>query len=851
MTREEFWTLVRERTVFLDGATGTNLQDAGMPVGVCPEQWILEHPAVLIDLQRRYVEAGTDILFAPTFTANRIKLAEYGLEGQLADMNRRLVELSRQACHVAEEKEAAHPGMFAGNRTLVAGDMTMTGRQLYPLGELRFEELVKVYREQAKALFAAGVDLFVVETMMSLQECRAAVLAIREVCDAPIMVSLTYNEDGRTLYGTDPATAVIVLQSLGADAVGLNCSTGPEAMLPLVEQMAEYAAIPILAKPNAGMPELADGTTVYRTAPEEFAKLGVKLIEAGAAIVGGCCGTTPAHIAALFAAAKGCAHRLPLAAGRRMLASERAHVEISPGESFLVIGERINPTGKKKLQAELCAGSFNLVRTMALEQAENGAKILDINMGMNGIDEKNTMLEAIYEVTSTVDCPLCIDTSHVDVMEAALRIYPGRALINSISMEKEKIERLLPIAKKYGAMFILLPLSDAGLPESMEEKHGIIREIVRRAEDIGMKREDIVVDGLVATVGANPGAAMECFETIAYCKEELLLPTVCGLSNISFGLPERGYVNAAFLTMAIAKGLTMAIANPSQELLMNAAFASDMLLNRTDGDIRYIERMNYLAEKYAGARQMRVPAGTKGAMQAAAGAEGVQAGAGSAAGTQPGSGQAAGAAHSPVYEAVLKGNKNVILDEVKKALAEGTSPEEIINGHLIAAIGEVGELFDKKRYFLPQLISSANAMELAISYLEPLLAKENREPKATLVIATVEGDIHDIGKNLVALMLRNYGYRVIDLGKDVPAETIVDAAMREQAKVIGLSALMTTTMMRMKEVVELAHKRGCTAKIVIGGAAITESFAEEIGADGYSKDAAECVRLVERILAGA
>lgn len=842
MTREEFQALVRRGPVILDGATGTNLQEAGMPVGVCPEQWILEHPAVLVELQQRYLEAGTNILFAPTFTANRIKLAEYGLEGRLADMNRRLVELSRQACHAANA--GAHSGTIADRPTLVAGDLTMTGRQLYPLGDLQFEELVEVYREQAAALLAAGVDLFVVETMMSLQECRAALLAIREICDLPVMVSLTYNEDGRTLYGTDPATAVIVLQSLGADAVGLNCSTGPEAMLPFVEQMAEYAAVPILAKPNAGMPELVDGRTVYRTAPERFAELGTKLIEAGAAIVGGCCGTTPAHIRALSAAASGCTVREPLAAGRRMLASERAHVEIPLDGNFLVIGERINPTGKKKLQAELREGSLNLVRSMALEQEENGAKILDINMGMNGIDEKKMMLEAIYEVASTVDCPLCIDSSHVGIIEAALRIYPGRALINSISLETEKIERLLPIAKKYGAMFILLPLSDAGLPENTEEKHRIIREIIRRAEDIGVGREDIVVDGLAATVGANPRAALECFETFAYCRNELMIPTVCGLSNISFGLPERGYINTAFLTMAIAKGLTMAIANPSQELLMNAAFASDMLLNRKDGDIRYIERMNFLAEKYAGMQQVRVCAGTQGGEQIAA-QRAAQA-------SMETSGNAASSAggHSPVYEAVLRGNKSIILDEVKQALAEGASPEEIINEHLIAAINEVGELFDRKRYFLPQLIASANAMELAISHLEPLLAKENREPKAALVVATVEGDIHDIGKNLVVLMLKNYGYRVTDLGKDVPAEVIVDTAMREHAKVIGLSALMTTTMMRMKEVVELAHERGCTAKIVIGGAAITESFAEEIGADGYSKDAAECVRLVERLLGG-
>lgn len=816
MTREAFRELVKNGPVLLDGATGTNLQKAGMPVGVCPEQWILENSEVLIDLQKRYVEAGTDILFAPTFTASRIKLKEYGLEDHLEEMNRKLVALSKEAAK--------------GTNALVAGDLTMTGEQLYPLGDLMFEDLVDVYKEQAKIIADAGADLFVVETMMSLQECRAAVLAIREVCDLPVMVSLTYNEDGRTLYGTDPVTAVVVMQSLGADAVGMNCSTGPEAMLEPIAKMAEYAAIPLLAKPNAGMPELIDGQTVFNVEPEEFAEVGKKLVEEGAAIIGGCCGTTPEHIRALKEAVKGIPVKAPLQTKRRMLTSERKSVEITLEGRFMVIGERINPTGKKKLQAELKEGSLNLVRTMALEQEENGASILDINMGMNGIDEKEMMLRTIYEVTSTVDCPLCIDSSHVDIIEAALRIYPGRALINSISLEKEKFEKLLPIAKKYGAMFILLPLSDEGLPKDSAEKHGIIRTIMDEAVRIGMAKEDIIVDGLVATIGANPNAALECFETFSYCKNELELPTACGLSNISFGLPERTYVNTAFLTMAIANGLTMAIANPSQELLMNAAFASDMLLNKKESDIRYIERMNFLSEKYAGMERVMVqktPAGTS-----AAGGETRKESTGSG-----------------VFQAVLKGNKEHVLEEVKKMLDGGAKPDEIINEHLIAAINEVGELFDKKKYFLPQLISSANTMKLAIEYLEPMLERSNTEAMATIVVATVEGDIHDIGKNLVVLMLKNYGYHVIDLGKDVPADVIVDTAMNEGAKVIGLSALMTTTMMRMKDVVELAKEKGCTAKIVIGGAAITESFSDEIGADGYSKDAAECVKLVERLLA--
>ena len=813
MTRKQFREMIESRVVVLDGATGTNLQKAGMPTGVCPEQWILEHPQTLIDLQKAYVEAGTDIVYAPTFTASRIKLEEYGLEHRLEEMNRALVALSKEA--------------VAGSDTLVAADLTMTGKQLAPIGDLPFETLIEVYKEQARVLAEAGVDLFVVETMMSLQETRAALIAIREVCDLPVMASLTYESDGRTLYGTDAKTAMVVLQSLGADAVGLNCSTGPMEMVAAVEQMREVANIPILAKPNAGLPQLEDGVTVYRMSPEEFAAAGAELVKAGASVVGGCCGTTPAHIAALADAVKGLSAPEISSEKKRLLATERSVLQIDLEGSFLVVGERINPTGKKALQAELREGSLDLVCQMAAEQEENGAAILDVNMGMNGIDEKAMMLAVIEELTTASSLPLCLDSSNVEVLEAALRVYPGRALVNSVSLESEKINRLLPIVAKYGAMFILLPLSDEGIPATVEEKRGIVRTILERAYELGFTKEDIVVDGLTATVGANPDAALECFDTIHYCRNELGLATICGLSNISFGLPNRPFVNTAFLTMAIQQGLTMAIANPSQDLLMNAAFASDMLLHKPDSDIRYIHRMQvyekHLAEKEAAAQPVKKRAAVKetaseGEMDA-------------------------------IFSCVLKGDKKHIVSKVEEALAAGEQPGDIISSKLIPAINDVGDKFEKQIYFLPQLIASASAMQTAIEHLEPLLARgdENGET-ATIVIATVEGDIHDIGKNLVVLMLKNYGYNVIDLGKDVAAETIVNTALEQHAQIIGLSALMTTTMMRMKDVVELAKEKGCTSRIIIGGACITESFAQEIGADGYSADAASCVKLVQKLL---
>lgn len=808
MEKNAFKELVQKKIVILDGATGSNLQKSGMPVGVCPEQWIVENSQIMKQLQIDYIQAGTDILYAPTFTCNRIKLEEYGIQNQLVEMNKRLVEISKEA--IAESG--------CQGKVFVAGDLTMTGQQLYPVGKLLFEELVEIYKEQAGVLVEAGVDLFVVETMMSLQECRAAVLAIKEICDLPIMVTLTFNEDERTLFGTDAKTAVVVLQSLGADAVGLNCSTGPDKMHQIVEDMRSVANIPLIAKPNAGLPELKDGETIFNMGAQEFAEEMEKLVEKGISIVGGCCGTTPEHIRRMRELVE--KKTIPQISKEkvRAITTERKTVEIDIDGRFMVVGERINPTGKKALQAELREGKLDIVTTFVEEQVELGADILDVNVGMNGIDEKQMMIDVINHVTMISNIPLSIDSSSIDVLEAALRIYPGRALINSISLESEKFEKLIPIAKKYGAMFILLPLSDEGLPKDIQEKKGIISKILDRAYSFGMTKEDVVVDGLVNTIGANKRASIECMETIQYCKQELGVATICGLSNISFGLPERQFVNSTFLAFAIKEGLTMAIANPSQDLLMNVAVASDLLMNREEADIRYIDRVS--KRKFTmTAVETKGNTSEKEQMH-------------------------------PVFEAVVKGNRKGIIEIVKQAMEDGFKPNALIDDILIPAINHVGELFDKMIYFLPQLISSAEAMETAIDYLEPLLEKkENEGEEVTIVFATVEGDIHDIGKNLVVLMLKNYGYRVIDLGKDVPSDIIIETAKREHAKIIGLSALMTTTMMQMKEVVDKVRMQNLDIKVIIGGAVITQSFADEIGADGYSKDAQEAVGLVKNLLA--
>ena len=815
MNRQEFHALIKDRPIFLDGATGSNLQKKGMPTGVCPEQWILEHKEVMIELQRAFVSAGSNIVYAPTFTANRIKLKEYGLEGEIRRMNHELVAVSREAVN--------------GN-AYVAGDLTMTGEQLSPIGKMDFEELIEVYKEQIRYLVEAGVDLLVVETMMSLQETRAAVIAAKEVCDLAVMATLTFEADGRTLFGTDAATAAVVLEGLGVAAVGTNCSTGPDKMVEVVRRMAEVTTIPIIAKPNAGLPALdAEGNTIYDMEADVFSGCMRDIVSAGASIIGGCCGTTPNYIRATKAAVgdmKIC-HRER--SGKRFLTSERQTIAFDLTDNFIIVGERINPTGKKKLQAALKEGSMELVTEFAQAQEDCGAGILDVNMGMSGIDEKSMMLKAIETVGNVTSLPLSIDSSHVEVLEAALRRYPGRALINSISGETAKTDALLAIAKKYGAMFILLPLSDAGLPKDLVEKTAIIEEILKKAYALGFTKEDIVVDGLVATVGANKNAALETLETIRYCKENGLA-TICGLSNISFGLPERSFVNTAFLTMAIQAGLTMAIANPSQELLVSCAFASDLLLNKKGADTRYIQLMDAL-------REQREALG-----EAAKQETGIRL-------TQSTKESVSLSVTDKLHADVLKGNSETIVDDTQKALEEGHEAKTLLDNVLLPAINEVGELFDKGKYFLPQLIASAEAMKASIEYMEPILLQaQTSENMPTVVIATVEGDIHDIGKNLVALMLKNYGFQVIDLGKDVPKEKIIEAAREHNAQVIALSALMTTTMQQMRHVIDYAKEQQMSAKIIVGGAVITQEYADEIGADGYSRDAADAVKLTKKIL---
>ncbi|WHH57304.1 homocysteine S-methyltransferase family protein [Petroclostridium sp. X23] len=801
MNRGEFREYLKNNIMILDGATGTQLQKKGMPRGVCPEQWVVEHPEVIMEVQREYVEAGSTAVYTCTFGGNRIKLEEFGLGDQVFEINKKLAQLSRQA---------------VVDKAFVAGDLAPTGQFIHPIGELSFEEMVGVYKEQVRGLLEGGVDFFIVETMMDIQEARAALLAVKESCDLPVCISMTFNEDGRTLTGTDPTTALITLQSLGADAVGCNCSTGPEQMLDIIAAMSSHAAVPLLAKPNAGLPKLVDGETVFTMNAGEFGTYVKSFIELGVGLIGGCCGTSPSYIEQIQTNISGVKPIIQKNNNISVLASSGKTVYMGGNRPLVVIGERINPTGKKVLQQQLKEGKMEEVLDLAMNQLDQGAEVLDVNVGMPGINEKETMIEVIQSLCTRVHAPLCIDSSSHEVIEAALRIYPGRALINSISAEKEKLERLLPIAAKYGAMFILLPLDDTGIPETAEERYKVIERVYSEAQKYGFEKKDIIVDGLVMTVSADQKAAAETLKVVDWCTNHFGCGTVMGLSNVSFGLPERSWVNGAFLAMAMGKGLTSAIANPSVNLIMNMKKACDVLTSRDANAANYITH-------FAGGTSERSDEKNK---------------------------KASVNILEQIYDAVVKGSKDSVSELINTALKQNAAPDKLVNEVLIPAITHVGELYDQKKYFLPQLIQSAEAMKKAFERVEPLLkTQQDTAPKnkTKLVLATVRGDIHDIGKNIVGLMLKNYGFEVHDLGKDVSAQDIIDKAREIDAQIIGLSALMTTTMVEMKEVIQLAKKEGLRSKFMIGGAVVNEQFAQEIGADGYSEDAHSAVKLAQKL----
>jgi len=796
--RDKIKKILNRRVLILDGASGTELHKRGMPAGTSPEIWCMENPGVISGIHLDYKNVGADIVYTSTFGANREKLSQYDFSN-VSLLNRKLAITARNA---------------VGKETMVAGDIGPTGRFIKPFGDLDFDKAVGIFKEQAKALISGGVDLFIIETMMDIQEARAALIAVREITDKFTMVTMTYEKHCRTLSGNDPVSALITLQSLGADAVGCNCSTGPADMLKIVKLMKPFAKVPILAKPNAGIPKLVGTKTFFDMTPEKFGSFGGKFLSSGAGILGGCCGTTPKHIECLKKTVRGKKTKVGRGDSIYALSSPRSYFVFGKKMRAGIVGERINPTGKKKMQAELLHGKIGLIRDTAKEQESNGADLLDINVGAPGVNEEKAMALALSTIIRTTNLPLVIDSSNPKVIERALRLYPGRALINSVSGEKKKIKNLLPLVKKYGAMFVLLPLTDKGIPHTFLKRKFVIKKIIGIALKLGIKKEDIISDGLVMAFSSDEQAPIETLKTIEWCRESLNCKTIIGLSNVSFGMPRRDLINAAFLKLAEQKGVTLAITDPVIRKIKSDRLAENLLLGRDKGGSKFIKH-------YARSPLLKKEKKRK-----------------------------EGLSHSgKIFKAIVDGDKEGIVDFVKISLKENKNASELLKKYMIPAVIRVGELFDRKIYFLPQLIASAETMKKGFKFLEPYLKEKKSESRkrALILIATVEGDIHDIGKNIVSLMLKNHGFSVIDLGKDISSKRIMHEIKRHSPDIVGLSALMTTTMVNMGKIIESVEEEGLSCKFMVGGAVVDKGYADSIGAN-YAGDGVGAVKLAEVLI---
>ena len=785
-----------------DGAMGTMLQNAGLAVGACPEAMNLEAPDVVTSIHRQYIEHGATIIETNTFGANRIKLTHYGLQNQISIICQEAVNAAKAACRP---------------ETRIAGSIGPTGKLLHPLGDLSFDEAYDVFCEQIRALDAAGVDLLLIETIIDIQEMRAALLAAKDSSSKPVICQLSFGADGRTVTGTDPETAAILLTAMGADVLGANCSLGPEQLLPVVEKLARATHLPLSVQPNAGMPHLVNGETVFPMSPEEMAHWAPKLVAAGASYLGGCCGTTPAHIRALSQAAASLSpvERNKPTPGRVALTSRSRTVWLGADLPAAVIGERINPTGRKALAAEIREGSFAMVKRDALAQVKAGAQVLDVNMGVAGIDQAPVMKRAIEELSMLVDLPLAIDTSDTAALEAGLKQYPGRALINSVSAEPERLEQFLPLAKRYGAAILCLPISPSGVPATAPERVAVIRQILAAAQAQGLTENDFILDALTLTVAAEADAALQTLATLRSYREEFGYPSTMGLSNISFGLPARDAVNTSFAAMAFAAGLDAPILNPLHQGMMQTAAASMALTGRDSNGRRY-------SQAFAQAQQPSAAA--------------------PAAATTPAD------ILGRLRQAVIEGEKEAVPALVEEALTQGRSSLEITDQGLTAAMTELGEAFGAGRCFLPQVLLSAETMRQAFITLKDRLPGEATLSLGKVVLATVKGDIHDLGKNIVAALLENNGFTVIDLGKDVPIEAIVAAVKEQQADAVGLCALMTTTLPVIDATISALRQAGLQVPVIAGGAVVTADYAAQAGAQAYAPDGVAAVQLAKKLM---
>ncbi len=804
-----------EEFLVFDGAMGTQLQERGLAAGELPELLCLTNPDEIRDIHAAYVAAGADVATTNTFGANAEKLGD--------------------AATVEEIFSAAVSCARASGVRYVAADIGPTGQLLEPMGTLPFDEAYELFARQARAATAAGADLFIVETMADLAEAKAALLAVVENSDLPVFVTMTFAEDGRTFLGTTPEVAAVTLSSLGADAVGINCSLGPRDLLPLVEQMLPWAKCPVMVQANAGLPRVEDGVTVFDVHPPEYCEAVSAMLDAGVTIVGGCCGTSPAYTEgerALLAARRPAAREVRdwfCVAGPQQISSLRMG-------QVGVIGERINPTGKKKMKEALRSGNHDYVMGEAIAQTEAGAQILDVNAGLPEIDERAVMVELVAELQGVTTLPLQIDASDPDVIEAAVRSYPGKALINSTNGKDEVLAAVLPIAKHYGCAVVGLTLDEDGIPATAEGRIAVAKKIVAATDAVGIPRQDVVIDCLCMAASTDQAAPRAILDAIAGVKRELPgVRTVLGLSNISFGLPFRPLVNATFLAGAFAAGLDMAIMNPLVQRMMDVVNSWRVLSGEDESAQSYVA--NYVD---------RSDAAPGGAAASGAGAPA----------TGTGSGAAAGGGSSPqtpeeeARALVLAGRKGPMPEVIGRVL-EGHDVLYAINEVLIPALDEVGARFEKGTFFLPQLMASAEAAKAGFNVLKEANADAEGETvpaKGKIVICTVHGDIHDIGKNIVRMLLENYGYDVVDLGRDVPPQTVVDAVLADHVELVGLSALMTSTVPAMAETIELLRAQAPWCKVIVGGAVLNPEYAQMVGADYYAKDATETARIAGEVL---
>ncbi len=783
---------LKNNIVFLDGGMGTLLQARGLAAGELPERWNLEHPDVIVDIHRAYFDAGSNIVNTNTFGANILNFSAEELE------------LIVKAA-IENARKAAGSSVGAQEK-FVALDIGPTGRMLKPYGDLDFEDAVKVFAETVKLGVKYGADLIVIETMNDSYETKAALLAAKENSNLPVFVSNAYSEDGKLMTGASPAAMVAMLEGMGADAIGVNCSLGPKALAPVVEEYLKYASVPVILKPNAGLPCSVCGETHYDVSTADFAQEVAALVKKGVRIAGGCCGTTPEYIKATVEACKGIE---PTAIQKKNITcvSSYTHAVIFD-EAPILIGERINPTGKKRFKEALKAHDIGYILKEGISEQEKGVHILDVNVGLPDIDEVSMLTEAVCELQAIIDLPLQIDTSNAAAMESALRRYNGKAMINSVSGKQESMDAVFPLAKKYGGLIVALTLDDSGIPSTAEERFEIAKRILAEAEKYGIEKKDLIFDPLAMTISADTGAARETLRTVGMIKRELGCHTSLGVSNVSFGLPNRDVINSNFFALALGRGLSAAIMNPYSAEMMNTYYSYRALAGLDDNCSDFISSVQSVGTVAQTVTEVKEDFG------------------------------------SELQKAIVKGLKDRAAALTESMIAEN-DPLLIVQNEIIPALDTVGVGFEKKTVYLPQLLMSAEAAKSAFDVIKAHMPSGKASDKPPFVIATVKGDIHDIGKNIVKLILENYGYPVCDLGRDVPPERIVEETVRLHAPIVGLSALMTTTVPAMEDTIKQLRAKAPWCKIIVGGAVLNREYAERIGADKYAKDAMETVRYAE------